>query len=236
MSLLGEAVLAIWNGIKPGQEAEFASWHVREHIPERVSLPGFLRGRRYGAVNGKPKYFNFYETESIEDLSSAAYLARLDNPTPWTKAVIANFIDTSRTICRVEGSVGAGDGAAIESIRLGSTLDDRRFAQNMVALIAPLPATATGIVSVHLLRGDTTASSRPTAEKKLREGADTVAEWILLVEAIEPECLTALRRSPLSDQGLISAGARADLNRGIYRLQYALSASRATSRGRRFEA
>ena len=42
MSLLGTGVLAIWNGIDPDAEREFVRWHVEEHIPERVGLPGFL--------------------------------------------------------------------------------------------------------------------------------------------------------------------------------------------------
>ena len=89
MSLAGSAVLAIWNGVKAGTDDDFAAWHVREHIPERVGLPGFLRGRRYVAVEGEPRYFNFYETKRIEDLASSAYLARLDDPTPWTREVVA---------------------------------------------------------------------------------------------------------------------------------------------------
>ena len=43
MALLGTGVLAIWNGIAASAEDEFVDWHVREHIPERVGLPGFLR-------------------------------------------------------------------------------------------------------------------------------------------------------------------------------------------------
>jgi len=76
MGLLGKGVLAIWNGIAPEAEEDFVAWHVREHIPERLALPGFLRGRRYVALDGFPKYFNFYETTTADDLSSAAYRAR----------------------------------------------------------------------------------------------------------------------------------------------------------------
>ena len=64
MALFGRGVLAIWNDITDAAETEFVRWHVREHIPERVGLPGFLRGRRYIAHDGRPKYFNFYETET----------------------------------------------------------------------------------------------------------------------------------------------------------------------------
>ena len=89
MALLGKGVLAIWNGIKSEAEDDFVAWHVREHIPERVGLPGFLRGRRYVARDGHPKYFNFYETARVDDLSSPAYQARLNAPTEWTRKVVA---------------------------------------------------------------------------------------------------------------------------------------------------
>ena len=56
MGLLGSAVLAIWNDIAPGGDAEFNHWHTREHVPERVGVPGFLRGRRYLAVSEFVKF------------------------------------------------------------------------------------------------------------------------------------------------------------------------------------
>ena len=76
MALLGTGVLAIWNGIDPEAEADFVAWHVREHIPERVVLPGFRRGRRYVALDGEPAYFNFYETEFAGGASHASPTSR----------------------------------------------------------------------------------------------------------------------------------------------------------------
>ena len=70
VALLGSAVLAIWNGIDADAEADFVRWHIKEHIPERVGLLGFRRGRRYVALEGTPKFFNFYETDNVEDRKS----------------------------------------------------------------------------------------------------------------------------------------------------------------------
>src|SRR5258708_31159805 len=127
MALIGHGVLAIWNGIAPAAEQDFVAWHVREHIPERVGLPGFLRGRRYVAVDGHPKYFNFYETETAAALSSPAYRARLNAPTEWTRRVVANFTDTSRTVCDVAFSVGVGEGSFIEAIVLETSAGAETF-------------------------------------------------------------------------------------------------------------
>ena len=73
-------------------------------------------GRRYVAVDGTPAYFNFYETETYQVLGSAPYLARLNDPTPWTRKVVSNFKDTSRTICDVAHSAGLGIGASWQPI------------------------------------------------------------------------------------------------------------------------
>jgi hypothetical protein len=225
MPLAGSAVLAIWNGIAPQAEDEFVAWHVREHIPERVGLPGFLKGRRYVAVDGEPKYFNFYETERVEDLSSPAYLARLDAPTPWTKAVVAHFKDTSRTICRVAVSRGIGDGAAIMTVRLGTSQPRDVFYTAVAEAVVPAVLSAPGIVAVHVLEGDTAASQQQTAEKRLRDRADAIDDWILLVEAVGPEAVFACRKGPAGREALAAAGADPALRYGIYSLQYALSSA-----------
>ena len=81
-ALLGAGALAIWNGIDPEVEAESVAWYVHEHMPERGGLPGFLRGRRYVALDGEPAYFNFYEIVSSSVLTSPLYLAWLNDPSP----------------------------------------------------------------------------------------------------------------------------------------------------------
>ena len=94
-------ILAIFNNVAPGREAEFEEWFQHEHLEERLSVPGFLLGRRHEAVSGEPRYFNFYLTRSVEVLKSAPYLARLDNPTPMTRTIMsAVFKDMIRTVCR----------------------------------------------------------------------------------------------------------------------------------------
>ena len=47
MSLAGQAVVAIWNGIAEEGRTDFYEWHNREHMPERVGIPGFEAGRRW---------------------------------------------------------------------------------------------------------------------------------------------------------------------------------------------
>ena len=225
MPLLGKGVLAIWNGVTDAGEAEFIKWHIREHIPERVGLTGFLRGRRYIAHDGRPRYFNFYETETAETLASPEYLARLNAPTPWTQAVVKEFRDTSRTICDVVASLGRGEGAWIETIRFWEIARPETFPLAVASDYMSDIAKRDGIVAVHFLRSADGRGNAATAESKLRAQPDTRCDWLLLIEAAEPQFLEALRTQICSDQALQRHGAGAAIERGIYRLQYGLSHS-----------
>ncbi len=82
--LAGEGAVAIWNGITDAGRAEFYAWHLHEHMPERVGIPGFLRGRRYRAADTDthPEFFTLYETQTFEVTQGSDYLNRLNAPTP----------------------------------------------------------------------------------------------------------------------------------------------------------
>ncbi|MFM9941297.1 MAG: hypothetical protein ACKVP7_17580 [Hyphomicrobiaceae bacterium] len=72
----------------PAFEEEFNAWYDSEHIPERLSVPGFLTGLRYVAVSGHPRYLAMYDLESYAVLQSPAYnKVGYGNASPWTKRV-----------------------------------------------------------------------------------------------------------------------------------------------------
>ena len=52
MPLRGKGMLIVFNEVKARDERDFNEWYNREHIDERVNLPGFQRARRYVAVRG----------------------------------------------------------------------------------------------------------------------------------------------------------------------------------------
>ena len=224
MALVGNGVLAIWNGIEPAAEEEFLKWHVHEHIPERVALPGFLRGRRYVAVDGAPKYFNFYETMELADLVSKAYMAELDRPSAWTQAVVRSFTDTSRTMCGVAWTGGIGEGAFIETLRLETALEASVFRQRLAETVLLPVVKEDEVVGVHLLEGQAGQGSAETAETRLRGGIDEVAAWVLLVETVRSKAVKHLRQDLLTDAKLRQAGV-ATMRRGLYELQFSLTKS-----------
>ena len=86
--MIGDAALGIWLDVDTAGLDDFNAWYRRQHLPERLSVPGFLRGRRYQATGDGPVYFTLYETVDAAVLSSAPYLERLDDPTDWTRRAL----------------------------------------------------------------------------------------------------------------------------------------------------
>jgi hypothetical protein len=205
MSLAGEGIVAIWNGIRPEGRAEFFEWHTREHMLERVAIPGFRRGRRYIALEGHPEFFTLYETETTAVLTGADYLARLNSPTPWTRRAAAPFTDTSRSLCRVALSLGPGEGGLIMTWRLDS--EPGRQVEEKLKDVIGRP----GICGVHLGIADRAGSDIQTEEKKGRPKA-MVPGWVVLVEG------SAERAALEAACGEISFGN--PVERGLYQLQY----------------
>jgi hypothetical protein len=226
MGLLGHAVLAIWNDVAPGGEAEFNHWHTREHIPERVGIAGFLRGRRFEVISGGPTYFTLYETESLDTLAGPEYLARLNAPTPWTQRAIPLFRNTKRTACRVTVSLGVGIGGTLATLELGPAEEREEELRAFLSGTA-LPAIADrpGVVAAHLCEADpgiTQAKAR-TQEKQLTAGSDALARWIVLLEGIEAQAVDGAYADFLNPDALFRHGADADTAFGLFGLVYCLA-------------
>jgi hypothetical protein len=74
----------------PAFEEEFNAWYDLEHVPERLSVPGFLTGLRYVSTGAAPRFLAIYDLEAPEVMDSSAYLrVAHDNSSPWTKRVTA---------------------------------------------------------------------------------------------------------------------------------------------------
>ena len=101
MALLGEAAIAMWWDMDPNMREEFEHWHSHEHFPERLSIPGFLRGSRWVQADGGNGFFIMYELDAYTTLSSPHYLERLNQPTPWSTKLMPYHANMVRSQCRV---------------------------------------------------------------------------------------------------------------------------------------
>jgi hypothetical protein len=210
--LAGEGAIAIWNGISDEGRADFYAWHLAEHMPERVGIPGFLRGRRYRAADDqtRPEFFTLYETQTFEVTRSVDYLNRLNSPTAWTKRATAHFQTTSRSLARVMASFGVGSGGALLTLRFDVSESETEQLRSNMMKIATLPQ----ITGAHIIRGDEEASATKTAESKDRTDFVPPARWAMLVEACSVEALAAAREL-LNEHPALRAG-----NAGHYLHEY----------------
>lgn len=218
MSLAGLGIVAIWHDLLPEAKDDFHEWHDREHMPERVGIPGFRRGRRYVAINGAPEYFNLYEADSAELLAGQDYLNRLNAPTPWTQRVVPSFRNVARSICRVAFTQGVGSGGVMLTLRFA--VDPARrdaLVDSLRRSVLPPLVYRKGIAGIHVGLADEAASNVETAERKARADATLVPSWVVLVEGISvPDVEGAA--APLVD-ALRSQGAT-QVDQAVYRLEF----------------
>ncbi len=182
MSPGGAAALAIWVDIDPADDTLFEHWHSREHLEERVSCPGWLRGSRFSCVTRPGRYLLFYDAETVSAFESETYYARLRAPSEMSRAIFTRFRNTSRTVCAVEQRWGEGIGAAVLTLRMkGSN-------------VAPFDKLASPETArVDLLTGRATIGQAPTAEKDLRGAPDLQIERALVAFFWSVEAAQAAR-------------------------------------------
>ena len=185
MALAGGGAICIWNDITEEGRAEFYAWHLHEHMPERVAVPGFRRGRRYVALDAasRPEFFTLYETADAGVMTSAPYLARLNAPTPWTKKATQGFRSTSRALTRVHASLGPGAGGILATLRFAVTAGREKDATDLIATkILPAVAARAQVSGAHLCVTDRDASAEKTAESRGRPDILAAPEWVALIE------------------------------------------------------
>lgn len=186
MALFGEGLIAIWADIKAEGVETYYAWHDNQHVPERVGIPGFIRGRRYVAVEAEPRWYMMYETVSPEVQVGTDYLNRLNNPTEWTKDAIRWFENTTRSLTRTVFSQAKGDGAELVAAGIdceGDALD--RLRRRLVTGLLPELYLDHGIIGVHWCETNVAGSKLETAEKKGRPVG--VCDAVVLVETSRPE-------------------------------------------------
>ncbi len=175
--------LALWNECQPEYLAEYETWYAGEHLPERLSLPGWVRGRRYENAGEGPGFFTYYEVSTPQDLIAPLYLERVNNPTPLTHRIMSlAFRNMSRTICSVAAVTGRMRGAWAVT-QTGSSAGDLSWLDKK-----------TGLARAELWREADLSAPDQNTEARLR-GGDTTVSNCLFIET--------LRRSDAED---IAAG------------------------------
>lgn len=171
-------ILAIWNDVRAGREAEFEAWLQGEHLVERLAVPGFLFGRRYEAISGDAGYFVYYVVETPDVLASPAYLERLNNPTPLTKRIMSEvFLNMNRTVCRRVFKRGPFSGAYAVTVRCNDQPDIGVLSGVADALVKD---TRTATAEVWLAAD----AGAPVSEEERLRGGDKKIKAALMVDTL----------------------------------------------------
>src|SRR6266481_3843615 len=177
----GDGLLVIWTDIAPEAEAEFNEWYNKEHIPQLLGVKGFLSGRRYQAIEGKPKYVAIYELTDENVLKGDSFRAVREQPTSWTKKMMPLFRNTQRGVFRKIFSHGerpAKDAEFALTVRL-NTPPEREREFNDWYNEDHIPALV-GVPGVYCARRYVAVEGDPKflAVYEMRDGAATKSpEW-----------------------------------------------------------
>ena len=201
----GSGVLAVWNDCATGSEETYESWYQTEHLPERLGVPGFKRGRRYQALEGSPEYFTWYEVESPSVLRSAEYINCLSNPTPWTKQIMSGvFLNASRTVCKRHIIAGELFGSIAMTIRLEADASDQDIQETLKATYDPAR-----VARIEKWSADEKPGDEVKAEEQIR-GPDEKIKISFILETIREEDARIITTE------LLKQSIRAEI--GIYKL------------------
>ncbi|HJM91765.1 MAG: hypothetical protein QGG19_10390 [Alphaproteobacteria bacterium] len=178
-----QGLMAFWADIEPANLLRFQEWHNCEHIPERISIPGFNLGRRYRGIGEAPSFLMFYETDAASVFASDAYMARLNDPTPWTQEALTYFRNPSRNIYSLLAETGQAapmEAPYIRTFRFNMAEDAvSRLSQEWL----PSVGAMAGVYRVRLYAVDEEISGIMTSERQIYGGGPGQQRYLAMIES-----------------------------------------------------
>ena len=213
------AFLALWNDIERGREPEYDDWHTREHVPERVSAPGFRTGLRYvDRDHPVHRYFTLYEVDNMAAFHTAEYRDLLQNPTSWSASMRPSFRNFLRVTCESRMQVGYGRGGVLAVLRVTAGAD----AAGRLRALAAMPGVAATRLGRHEAGTPTVAWRTPAPEP----GSTAPFDSVLLIDALDRITARAAFNAAISGFAVPGGGDTG----GIYDLAYAFPGDDAAQR------
>lgn len=78
-------LITVWLDVAPEHEEELNAWYDTEHLQQVLSLPGFVRARRYRVDDAPLKYLAWYETADETVEAGPDFQRLVAEPTPWSQ-------------------------------------------------------------------------------------------------------------------------------------------------------
>lgn len=221
MALLGKGMLITLTEVSARDERDYNEWYNREHIDERMNLPGFHRARRYVAVRATPKYLATYECDTVDTLGTPGYLHTLANQTPWSQAVMARFTHFSRFTVRIQVDQAHGVGGALATVRF---VPDPRRRKALVEWLSeqalPKLTARPGLLGAAVGENDLEVAHAPLQDKSMDHPKAEEAEWVVLIEAADVAAAGTAARLAFTSTSLRPFGVGAAPTVGTYRFLF----------------
>lgn len=197
--------LCIWTDTDadPQAEADFNAWYDREHMQERVGLPGFRHARRFLANDGGARrYLALYLTDSLDVFHSATYQQAFTVQTDWSLRNFARMTNTQRRVGELALEAGAGEGGQLALFVLpADAVDSTRWHAQ-----AEAGAQRPGIHAVRMFHTDPRLSAPLTTAGQAP--ARVAADAIVLIEGSDTIATRALAAALAAETGAMADDVR----------------------------
>jgi len=104
---MADALLFVYSEPGPVPEAEFTDWYDNEHVPARLSVPGFSNVRRFQAADGEvPSWLATYDL-APGTLESPEYKALAETASVREKSIMSSLGTLDRRVYELLSTSGA---------------------------------------------------------------------------------------------------------------------------------
>ena len=185
MAQYGTGMLMTFTEPVPGTEQDFNEWYNREHVDERVWMPGFHRARRYVDCDGdaRIRYFATYETDRVEQLCDPDYMKLLADQSDWSKRVMKTFVRFDRVTARITIDLTHGFGGACAFARFfPEPAVMNRLRDHLGAKLLPDLVARPGMVGALLAENDLDVVNEGRRAQGIAIPEHETPQWIVLLE------------------------------------------------------
>jgi hypothetical protein len=179
----GSGFLAIFSDVDLADETDYLHWLTREHVQERLSVPGFVAVRVFRTeAEGRGRFLIFYRLQEAGVVASEAYLSRLNAPSEWSQRIMPKLKNFARGGGKILQESANGEGTYIAPVLF------KHEALKGYLGVANEVAKADRMAATRIFEVDSAASEIRTNEKAMRSG-DRSFEAMLLLEALDEKML-----------------------------------------------
>lgn len=172
-------LLCIWTDVEHEHDLDFNRWYDREHMQERVAIPGFQSARRFGAISACPRpYLALYYTDNLGVFQSEPYRRAFANQTAWSRENFTRMRGTQRRVGQLSVEAGHGEGGALALFVVPEATLRQAGVKTQLQQTLTALAGQDHIIRATLLETDTGLSTPVTAD-----AVAAPSDAIVMVEA-----------------------------------------------------